>query len=515
MPISQSRYVSINSSVGGNGGVAERSLNLRLISENTLVPSGTVLTFSGGAQAAIADIAAYFGTTSQEYLRAVPYFGFISKQGNSPQSLDYYFWNANAATGSLIFGAQAAYALSTFTAHNNGAINLTLGGFTHTVTGIDTSASGSLAAVAAAIQTAIRAYSAGGAAWTGATVAYVASPANGGQPQFTLVSGATGTDVVAVGVAGSGTDYGPLLGWVSPNAILSNGTNAQTVAAMLALMAQNNNNFGSFVFVPTLGNTDVESAAAWNATQNNLYRYSIPVTASNAATLSAALLATANCDLTLSPLANEYPEQIPATIEAATDYTERNAVQNFMYQQNFPFTPSVTNDANANTYDALRVNYYGETQNAGQLINFYQRGFMMGGTNVPVDMGIYSNEQWLKSAVFTALMNLLLALSEVSANKTGQSQILAQLQSVINLAVFNGTISVGKILNSTQKLFITQVTGDPQAWQQVQNQGYWVECVIESYVNSTNNLTEYKAVYTLIYAKNDAIRVIDGNDILI
>lgn len=511
-PISQSRYVDITSSVGGNGGVALRDLHMRMISENPLIPSGEVLTFSG--QGALNDVEEYFGPASPEYLRAISYFSFISKNGTAPQTLDYYFWNSDAATGSLIFGIQAPYALSTFTGISTGALDLTLGGSSATLTGINLTSDASLAAVAATIQAAIRAHSAGGAAWTAATVAYVAAPTQGGEPQFTLTSGATGTDVVAIAAAGSGVDLAPLIGWVT-GAIFSDGTAAQTEVQMLTEMVQNDNNFGTFIFIPTLSNTDVENVAAWNSGQNNLYRYSVPCTSSNASVLSAALLAIANCDLTLSPISTEYPEQIPGTVEAATDYTQRNAVNNYMYQTNFPFTPSVTNDSDANTYDALRINYYGQTQNAGQLINFYQRGVMMGGTNVPQFQGIYANEQWFKSAMFTALMDLLLAFAEIVAGSSGRGIILAQIQSIINQAIFNGTISVGKTLTQTNRLFITQQTGDPQAWQQVQNQGYWVDCVIEPYVNSTNNLTEYKAVYTLIYSKADAVNLIQGNDILI
>lgn len=508
MPISQSRYVAITSSVQGNGGVSTRSLNLRLITTNSLVPSGDVLTFSG--QGAINDIEEYFGSTSQEYLRALMYFSWISKLGTQADSIDYVFWNNDAATDSLIFGKQKTFTLSTFTAITAGDLTITMLGLTKHITGVNLGAAGSLSVVAADLQTAVRAAD---ASWNAATVVYNASPGNGGLPQFNLTSGAAGADEISV-TAGVATDLASPLGWLT-GAILSDGTAAVDIPTLLSNMVQNDNNFGSFVFVPTLSNGNVEAAAAWNAAQNNLYRYSVPVTSANAATLSAALIGVANLDLTLSPNANEYPEQIPATVEAATDYTLRNAVQNYMFQQNFSVSPTVLDDADANTYDALRVNYVGQTQNAGQLINFYQRGVMCGGTNVPTDCGIYANEQWLKSAMFAALMNLLLALSEVPANKTGKSQILAQIQSVINQAVFNGVVSVGKTLTSTQKLTVTQLTGDPNAWLQVQNQGYWVDCVIEPFVNSENNLTEYKAVYTLIYAKADAIRVIDGNDILI
>ncbi|WP_261341164.1 DUF3383 domain-containing protein [Fimbriiglobus ruber] len=165
------------------------------------------------------------------------------------------------------------------------------------------------------------------------------------------------------------------------------------------------------------------------------------------------------------------------------------------------------------TYDALLVNYYGQTQTAGQLLSFYQRGVMLGLPVNPSDQNVYADEIWFKDALGAALMNLLLALSQVPANAAGQVQILSTLQSIINQALFNGTISVGKTLSVDQQLYIAQVTGSATAWKQVQNIGYWVNVVIESYV--VNGVTEYKAVYTLIYSKDDDIRLIQGSDILI
>ena len=199
-------------------------------------------------------------------------------------------------------------------------------------------------------------------------------------------------------------------------------------------------------------------------------------------------------------------------ILAATDYTKPNAVQNFMFQI-FNLTPSVTTDAAADTYDNLRINYYGQTQTAGNLIQFYQRGFMMGLPVDPVDQNTYANEEWLKAALSASLMSLLLALPTLGANTMGKSQVLAILQSGIDQALLNGTISVGRPLTEQQRLYVTTITNDNKAWRQVQNIGYWIGCDIQSYV--ANGITQWKAVYTLIYTKADAIRKIEGTDILI
>ena len=81
-------------------------------------------------------------------------------------------------------------------------------------------------------------------------------------------------------------------------------------------------------------------------------------------------------------------------------------------------------------------------------------------------------------------------------------------------ALFNGVISVEKPLTTVQKLYITEITGDDLAWHQVQNAGYWVDAVMQSYVTEDAR-TEWKCVYTLVYSKDDAIRKVEGSHILI
>jgi len=287
----------------------------------------------------------------------------------------------------------------------------------------------------------------------------------------------------------------------------------ETITEVLTASTEANNNFGSFAFIPVLTSAEIAEAALWNNTQNVMFQFCAVAPSADAATLSAALIGYAGVSLTLVGPANEYHEMIPMTILAATNYAKRNSVQNYMFQQ-FAVTPTVTTTALSTTYDNLRVNYYGRTQTAGQNIDFYQRGVLMGGTTAPVDMNTYANEQWLKDAAGSAIMSLLIAMPKVSANAGGRAQLISVIQDVIDRALFNGTISVGRELSVTQKVYIGSVTGDDLAFHQVQSIGYWLDCTLESYV-TVDSRTEWKAVYILLYAKDDVIRSVDGTHTLI
>lgn len=499
--ISFKRYVDIVSGVGGGAGVRTRDLILRLFSVSPRVPAGTVIEMDNAA-----DVGTYFGTTTPEYLRAVFYFGFISKLITAPKKIAFSRW-ADIAAAARIYGSTAVRVVASFTPVTTGSIKLTIGAYTADVLAINFSGAAALSNVASILQTAIQAVTAGGANWTAATVTYDAA-----NQRFVLLGGTVGAAAVAAAPAATGTPIAGLLGW-DATAVFSPGVAAEEPVAAFITSAEGNDNFGSFAFMSALTQPQIAAVAAQNDTYNVKFMYSVAILQADAAAMYALLSGFSGVMTTLAPIATEYPELLPAAILAATAYNRRNSVQNYMFQRG-TLSPSVTDNATANTMDANRVNYYGRTQTAGQFLDFYQRGVMMGLATDPVDMNTYANEMWFKDAAGAAIMGLLLSAARVPANISGRGQILAILQSVIDLATFNGTISIGKELNTTQKLYITNLTGDEQAWQQVYNLGYWVDCVLQAFVTADSR-TEWKAVYTLIYSKDDAIRKVEGSHVLI
>lgn len=583
MSITITKYVDVVSGVGGAASVQTRDLVARIFTANPLIPPQTFISFTTATE-----VGDYFGTASEEYLRAVFYFSFISKNLTQPQSLQFARWVKTAANPQVFPVQDNGTALGSWTAISNGSFILTMGGFSFTLTGLDFSLAGSLAAVATIVEDAIQAETGGGAMWTAATVTY--SSTYGG---FILTGGAVGSvaNPLVVIDSGVGTDITPigLLGWLPeqsiingnliPGAIWSSGSAVETIAGTLAASSNASTNFGSFAFMTNLGITmqNMVDAATWNDTLNVLYMYSQGVLPANITAWQAAAAPIGGVGLTDSPAitfsimgtvasasnavtglssnANitigmpvtgtdipagtyvtskvgttgltlnnnatgsatvaltftslQFPEMLPMMIEASTNYDGVNSVQNYEFQQVAGLTPSVSDTATSNAYDSINVNYYGVTQTAGQQIAFYQQGKLQGIAPDILDMNTYVNEIWLKDAATVAMMNLLLGVSQVPANSQGRSQILGSLQGVVNQALNNGTISVGKTLNPQQRMFITSETGDDLAWHQVQNDGYWMDVVIAA------NGPNFEATYTLIYSKDDVIRKVNGVHTLI
>lgn len=512
MGIAFTKYVSITSSVGGSALVRTRELIGRVFTTNPLVPTESLVEFNSAAE-----VGSYFGTTSEEYLRTLFYFAWISKNNTRAKKLGFSFW-ASVATAPKIYGAKNSYTLAMFTPIAAGGMTITLGGVAGVLAALDFSAAGSLAAVAAILQVAIRAAHVT-ALWTAATVTFDAT-----NSRFIFTGGATGPCTVAV-TDGAET-VGAAFGFVSPNAILSDGVAVTSLTDTLTQSAAGSNNFGTFCFTDAAGLVivNVQEIAAWNAAQNVDFKYCQSVALADTATWSADLIAVEGVVLVNKGPTGEYHEMQDMVVEAATDYTRRNSVQNYMYQLFPTLTPTVNDTPTSDTLDNLRINYLGSTQQAGVTVAFYQRGVMMGSPDAPVDSNVYANEQWLKDAAATACMNLFLTVARVPRTNTGRGQIIGALMGVIDSnnqnavgAVQNGTIAVrpsDSPLTALEIATITEDSGDPKAWYQVQTIGYWLNVSFVSYTTEDDR-TEWKAVYILIYTKDDAVRKIEGSHVLI
>ncbi len=497
MPISSNRYVDITSGVGGASAVDARELKLRLYTTNELVPTGGIINFRNAD--AVLD---YFGDSAgEEYLQAAYYFGFVSKVITQPKNIQFARW-ADSDTSSQIFGSQVA-ALTDLQAYTAETITITIGGIATPVVALDFSADASYADVASAIQTAAQL---AGGPLAAATVVY-----NATRGAFEFDSNATADGAISISTATAGLLAD--LGWGS-EAILSDGVATQTITSLVSDSTQLNNNYGSFAFIDDLTLAQVTEAAAWNLTRNVEFQYHQKVIADDASAWSAALIGYAGTGLTLHDPDNaDYPWLLPCAILASQQWDKPAASANYNYYRDSRLTSVVTTDALADTYDALRVNYYGVTQEAGTLLDFYQRGQLMGTATAPTAMGVYANEQWFKAELKASFLNMFLAFQQVSADETGEAIGYSYIDAAIAQAKNNGAISTGKTLTTTQKGYITQITGEENAWRDVASKGWWRKVSIAQ--ETVDDVTTYYIDYTVVYAKRDSVDRVQGRHVLI
>lgn len=500
MAIRQSKYVAITSGVGGRTLASRKELIGLIFSNNGLIPTGTRLEFEEEK-----NVGEYFGYTSAEYEAASVYLGYVNKYSSAPKKIAFQRY-APSGSAPYIRSTQSLPAIAAFKAVSDGGLVLNMGGTAYTVSGLDFSSVENYAAVAAAVQAGVQKNSAGGELWTGATVTFDAD-----NSAFVLTGGQIGEAVILNASApDSGSDVSGLLGWnTASGGIVSNGTAAATLTETLDAAVELSNNFASFGFLQALDAEQIEEAAAWTNGQNNQFMYSVNVTGDDYTAVQAAVSGYSGVALNYDAF-NGYAWLMPMILTASIDWDRANGVINFMYHQFANIPVSVSTDQLSDTLDALGINYNGATQQAGNQIAFYQRGTLQGEVT---DMGVYVNEIWLKDAAASNFLSLLLALPQLPVNSTGTGIARTSIQSVLDEALNNGVISVGKELNATKKAYISQITGDSEAWREIYMNGYWIDVEVTS--ETVNGSEEYKIEYLLVYSKGDSIRKIEGTHTLI
>jgi hypothetical protein len=531
MSIRFTKYININSAVGGASQVPLRLWVARVFTTNPRVGPNAVLQFdvTGGTD----DIGDFFGSTSEEFNRTAAYASYESPLGTAPQAIQFARYVADDQPATIFGEAQVANlaALKLITA---GKLSFMFGQTPVNITGISFASATSFADVATALQTAIRA--ATGAPNGELSAATVTFDATAQAFDFSASPTVTATETFRVVTPASittQTDVAAALGWyASQGALVNDAALAEAAVDSFNRVQSANNNFGSFVYTDAadLQLSDVTAIALANAALNVMFIFRVPVTPTNWATYQAALIGIAGVGLEYEDVVaaggRQYLEMLPMSIQAAINFNATNGAVGFMYKQNALFNPSINDNpgtVQSDTLDAARVNYYGVTQTGGQQIAFYQTGVLCGGATAPVDSTVFANEQWFKDMCGANLMNLQLSSGQIPANARGVNMCDAALQgnqatalapaTGIELAVQNGVISTNSTLTTTQQIFITQQSGSATAWQQVQTIGYWKKLVIVPQTN--NGVTTYTLQYTIIYRKDDVIKKINGSHQLI
>lgn len=209
-----------------------------------------------------------------------------------------------------------------------------------------------------------------------------------------------------------------------------------------------------------------------------------------------------------------YFAYMPMAIFAATDYAE-GEVTNHMFKQFTGEHATVKDDATYAEFNALQINFYGQTQTNGATINFYQRGFNTDGT----DTAIYCNEIWFKSGCETSLMNILLGRERLSADDDGVSTVVNEVYSVCGQAVANGAFMPKTVSTEDQKSilqYIAKAGGTNTQGQDIISSLARVGYAVFGYLAPPTQTTpEYYIRYTVFYGTADSIRFIKGDDILV
>lgn len=281
---------------------------------------------------------------------------------------------------------------------------------------------------------------------------------------------------------------------------------SETPTAAIANVGNVTNNFGSFTFLGEFTDDQLAAAAGTNSGLDHRHLFCVGYEYEDTASASTTMAKFADAVGTFVYFgADEFGAAIPMAMLGAIDFNRANSTICFMFKQIPNETAVITNDTDFDSMKGINANFYGLTQTNGKTFAFLQCGFCSNGE----DAGTYCNEMWLKSAIATSFMNLCLRVNKVPADATGSAMIRAAIVGDVKKALDNGTILVGKPLTEEDIAEVFRWTNNEDAYLDVQNDGYWLDVVIEKPDN------EWVAKYYLVYAKADGIRFCDGSHVLV
>lgn len=284
----------------------------------------------------------------------------------------------------------------------------------------------------------------------------------------------------------------------------------------LDYMDNSSNNFATFTFSSDyeLTQNDIQEIAEWNNSKNVKYMYVCGVSSSSYSIISSGLKGVDGTWLQLVDSENPYACFAPMAIGATLNYNRVNTNAFFDFYPVNGLETQVSDYSTYNNYVLSRVNFNGATQQAGREITFLQPGYLTGAIS---DAGVYYNEMWLKDDIWTKLMALFLAVKKIPANEVGKIQCKNTIMTSIEQAKVNGCILVGKTLTNAQKAQIQEYTNDDNAVNKIQEDGFYLTLNVERTTFADSNqqdVEKYIVTYSLLYAKGDGIRKVEGTNIL-
>jgi hypothetical protein len=462
-------------SPGGAGLV----MNGLVLTQNSLMPTGTVLSFSSATA-----VSNFFGPSSAEFTYASIYFAGFVNGTQLPSAILFAPYNALARAGWLQSGSLANVPLTTLQSYS-GTLTIDFAGTPITSSTINLTGVSSQSLMAAAIQ----------AAFTSPPFSVSWDAVQGCFIFTSTLTGATETITYA-----TGTLAAELFLTQATGATLSQGAAADTPSSAMSNATAVSQNWAtmSYLTEPTLANK--EAFAVWFSGQNGQYlgvMWDSDVLASTQnATEPFGVVAKTNqyngvmciggdpALGSLGPLVMNVAAFVQGMI-ASINFSQTNGRITLAGKaaQSAAVSPTC---ANLQTYQNLLANgysCYGAFASRNQGFNFFSNGNMPG--NFPwADQ--YVDQIWLNAQLQLALLNLYTTINDIPYDQTGYGLIRAALvgqptangnvtyNGPINNALNAGVIVAGVALSSSQAAAINQAAGANVA-NTITNNGYYLQ----------------------------------------
>lgn len=482
-----SQVVSVVPSVlSANGSAVD--LNGLVLTQNSLAPYGSILTFSTAA-----GVQSYFGASSTEAAIANIYFDGFTNSTKLPGTIYFTRYPETAIAGWLMGGSLGSMTLGQLQALS-GTISLTIAGTAYTSGTINLSSATSFSNAATIIQ----------AAFTTPpfTVTY-SSQANA----FIFTTNATGaTQTVTYA---TGTISTSLMLTQATGATLSQGAAIGVPATFMANILTISQNWACFMTAWELSTiTEKEAFATWS--NSVAPRYLFVCQDSDVNILNASSTTTfgdwlqTNQIIGTCPIYGDYTHAaFVCGYAASLDFSRLNGRATLCFKAQSGLVPSITNSTQYAAVLANGYNAYGAwgSNNPANNQNWFTPGSVSGKW---LWADTYLNQVWLNANLQVAMVNLLTQVTAVPYNTQGYGLIYAACMDPINAALNFGAIRTGIQLSSAQAAEVQFATG-VNAAPTIAAQGFYLQILPAT---AQTRAARQSPPMTLYYQDGEAVQQI-------
>ena len=483
-----SQVVNVVPSVLSAGGIAV-DLNAIMLTQNSLAPYGSMLSFSSAA-----NVGAYFGLSSTEYSLASIYFAGFSTGTKTPGNLQFARYPETAIGAFLNGGSLATLGLSGLQALTSGTLIVTSNGTQFTSASINLSTATSFSNAATLIQ----------AAFTSPTFTVTYSSVTGGFIFTSTTTGATSTLTYA-----TGTLAATLLLTNATGALLSQGAAIATPATFMPTITALTQNWATFMTVWESILTEKEAFASWSSSLAPRYLYVCAdsdinaLTANNTVTFGNYLQQNTMAG-TCAVYGTVSHAAFVCGYAASLDFTRLNGRATLAFKSQSGLTPYVTNQSNYAAVVSNGYNTYGAygSNNPANNTNWMAPGSVSG---IWLWADSYLNQIWLNANLQLAMVNLLTSVNSIPYNQQGYGLVYAAAMAPVFAALNFGAIRKGIVLSPIQIAQIQYALGF-DASAAITSAGFYLNIVPAS---ATIRAARQSPSITLYYQDGESIQQIN------
>jgi len=474
MSINADRIVSIVPRVIGAGSTGLETIG-NVLTKNPLISTSNIAIRFASADS----VGAMFGYESNEYKFAAQYFTGYTNMMKAVRAL-VISRRVDTACAAWVRGKKISAALADFKAVTAGAVTITVNGTESAATDIDLSAATSLSNVAEIVATAIG----------GVTGAY-----DSNLGAFIFTTSATGANAT-IGFAADSTLSAMLGIRETDGAILSQGSDAMSVAANMEAIAAVTQNWVGLTTLYAADNSEHKALAAWTDINDDYcyFAWSTDARCGNTETYEASPLGGLDEYNTVAtlPLGDQQDAAFAMAIGAAIDWEREQGMVTWFGKTTTGLSPRVHTNQLSEILDSVRGNYIGDFAARNDEFKFLNRGYLTGKFYGFID--VLYGMIWLKARLQVSILNGLTSVNRAPYNERGYGLVEAWIADPMNAALRNGVCDTGLLLSESQRVQIMGEVGEDITPNLYAN-GYWYRVEDPDPANRTDRDTPTIYIY--------------------